>query len=520
MQLGELLNVLWRRRWVILMVLLTCVGVALALTILTPKVYLTVATMRVLTPGTGLADSGTWINTQYSDRINATYLEVLTSAPVQEALAERVGLTPETLPDLEVEALSGTELVSIKVYDDDPAIANTFAQMLQENPYWLFGDRRSAIEALRQKLQVSDATLADLRQQYEDVFEDSNPNRNTIDALRSQIGLEEQNYRDLTGQYQAASLLQEVQNSSVSLVSPATPPDQPYRPSYLLNLLLGTTAGLLGGFVLALVYENIDNALYTVKQIERVAGNVIIGVIPRDKRQKGAVMRSQDASVVEGYRWLRTNVLAAGSDVRSALITSAAQGEGKTSVAGHLAVAIAQTKRRVLLIDADLRHPSIHTMFGIPNGVGFSDVLMGSKSLADALRRHGEIDLYILTAGSSVEGATDLLGSEKLRGLLRAATEKFEIVLVDSPSAGVYADAISMTPMVDGVIVVTQQARSTDVELRNLLEAISYVNGTLAGIVVNQAAPQMRASLSPVRSRSGGLQAAGARSVVAVSESP
>jgi capsular exopolysaccharide synthesis family protein len=514
MQIGEVLSVLWRRRWVILIVLLVCLGASALLTALTPRVYLTVATLRVLTPGTGLADSGNWINTQYSDRLNATYLEVLASAPVQQELASRVGLTLETLPDIEVEAVSGTELMDIRVYDEDPQIANTFAQMLLENPYWLYGDRRSAIEALRAKLLTSESTLADLRQQYEDIFESANPNRNTVDALRSQIALEEQNYRDLTGQYQAASLLQEVQNASVSIVSPAEPPERPYRPSIPLNLALGVVVGLVGGLALALVFDNLDNALYTTKQIERVASNSIIGTIPRGKRQRGAVLRLEERNVLEGFRWLRANVLAESSGLRTALITSAGEGEGKTSVAGNLAVAIAQTNRSVLLIDADLRHPAVHDMFGATNNTGLSDVLAGVATVEDAVQQLGGMELYVLTAGSSVDKATDLLSSDPMRVLLRTLSEKFEVILLDSPAATVYSDAIAISPLVDGVIVVVEQARTTDNELRNLLASIMYVKANLAGLVVNRADRRARTTLTAVRTRTQEMAVVGTPSPV------
>jgi capsular exopolysaccharide synthesis family protein len=508
MQIGEVLSVLWRRRWIILIVLLVCLGTAALLTAITPRVYLTVATLRVLTPGTGLADSGTWINTQYSDRLNATYLEVLASQPVQQELASRVGLTLETLPDIEVEAVSGTELMDIRVYDEDPRIANTFAQMLQENPFWLFGDRRTAIDALREKLLTSESTLADLRQQYEDIFESANPNRNTVDALRSQIALEEQNYRDLTGQYQAASLLQEVQNASVSIVSPAEPPEQPYRPSIPLNLAMGTAAGIIGGLVLALVIDNLDNALYTTKQIERVAGNSIIGLIPRGKRAKGPQLRLEEGNVLEGFRWLRANVLAEGGSMRSVLVTSAGEGEGKTSIVGNLAVAIAQTNRSVLLIDADLRNPSIHEMFGAVNNAGFSDVLAGTATFDEAAQQLGGMDLYVLTAGSSVDKATDLLSSDHMRAFLKAMAQKFDVILLDSPAATVYSDAIAVAPLVDGVIAVIEQARTDDTELRNLLASMTYVKGNLAGVVVNRADRRARTSMTSVRSRSQGITSA------------
>jgi capsular exopolysaccharide synthesis family protein len=502
MQIADILGALWRRRWVVLVVLVVCLGASALLTALTPPVYLTTAVMRVLTPGTGLADTGTWINTQYSDRLSATYLEVLASQPVQQELAARLGTTLDTLPDVVVEAVPGTELMAVRVFDRDPAIANTFAQMLQENPYWLYGDRRSAFEALRQKLAASEAALADLRQRYEAIFEEANPNRNSVDALRSQLSLEEENYRSLTAQFQTASLAQEVQQASVSLVSAAEAPKEPYRPVVLVNILIGLVAGLAGGVILALVLDNLDDTLYTTTQIEQTAGNSIIGMIPRGRSAETATLRVDERDVFEGVRWLRASILAESAGLHTVLVTSASDREGKSTVVGNLAVAAAQTHRKVLLIDGNLRKPALHVMFGVPNESGLGDVLTGSAAPEQAVRRVDDDSLFLLTAGQRGDVAADLLSSDRVPALLTALANDYDLILIDSPAANIYADAIALSPLVDGVVVVAESGRTTAAELTSLMNSLAVVKGSVAGLVVNRAAGKARKGLAAARSRS------------------
>ena len=334
-----------------------------------------------------------------------------------------------------------------------------------------------------------------MRQQYEDLFQSANPNRNTADTLRQQITLEERSYEELNRQYTQAITQLAEQTSAITLVQPAEAPERPYRPVIPLNLAIGIAAGLVGGLGLAFLFENLDNALYTVQQIENVAGSRIIGQIPRGKRARGAVLRLDDQGILEGFRSLRVNILSDSAGYHTVLVTSSGSREGKSSVAGNLAVAIAQTNRRVLLIDANLRNPVLHEMFSGTNTVGLSEVLIGSANLDESLQQLGGLDLFLLPAGIAVSQATDLLSSERMRAILRQASRQYDIVVIDTPAATDYADAIAIAPMVDGVIAVVERANSRDQDLRDLLSSLDNVSASLAGIVVNRADQRARASV-------------------------
>jgi polysaccharide biosynthesis transport protein len=498
MQLSQVLSLLARRKWVIAVTLGVCLLLTVLITFLIPPAYRTEAVIRVLTPGGN--NSGGYVSTQYVDRLTATYLEVLQSPIVLTLLRDRLGLASiEDLPDIEFEAVSGTELLIITVYDADPMIANELGTLLVENPYLLFGDREPAIESLRVRRDESELLLEDLRQQYEDLFQSANPNRNTADTLRQQITLEERSYEELNRQYTQAITQLAEQTSAITLVQPAEVPERPYRPVIPLNLAIGIAAGLIGGLGLAFLFENLDNALYTVQQIENVAGSRIIGQIPRGKRARGAVLRLDEGAILEGFRSLRVNILSDSAGYHTVLVTSSGSREGKSSVAGNLAVAIAQANRRVLLIDANLRQPVLHEMFSGNNTTGLSEVLTGSANLDDSLQQLGGLDLFLLSAGTAVGQATDLLSSERMRAILRQASRQYDIVVIDTPAATDYADAIAIAPMVDGVIAVVERANTRDQDLRDLLNSLDNVNAPLAGIVVNRADQRARASVERTR---------------------
>jgi capsular exopolysaccharide synthesis family protein len=488
MQITDIFSILWRRKWIILITLAICLAVAFVITIVTTPVYMTVATMRVLTPGTGLDGGTSYVNTQFADRLTATYLPVLRSTPILDELARRVGVeSRDDLPGLEVEPISGTELMEIRFYHADPIYANELANMLVENPGLLFGDYAEAFSSLQERLNASRSRLQELRIEYDTLFESANPNRNSAESLRQQISLEDQNFSQLNMQYNQSLLRLEGQRTAITLVQPALPPDGPIRPQRTLNIAVGALAGLIGGLALAIFFENFDNAMYSTRQIEKVANRVIIGQVPAGKRQRGVPLRLNEPAVLEGYRWLRANVLSGSASYRTLLVTSAMRSEGKSSVAANLAATIAQTNRSVLLIDGNLRKPTLHETFGATNSVGFSDVLVGNAQPEEALQKLGDYELYLMPSGSSLEPGTDLLSSEKARSLLRQLGRQYDIVLIDSPAAEAYSDAAALAPIVDGVIVVVERKRTEDFQLRNLLTSLDNVKATVAGLVVNRA---------------------------------
>jgi capsular exopolysaccharide synthesis family protein len=195
----------------------------------------------------------------------------------------------------------------------------------------------------------------------------------------------------------------------------------------------------------------------------------------------------------EAVRSLRNSILLTDFDrrLRSVLMTSASPSEGKTTVAVHLAAVHAEQHHRTLLIDGDLRRPSVHKFFEIPNSLGLSRVLSNGFPWRDALVQPSPgSDLYILPAGPGTRRAADLVGKE-LPQLLEEAAEEFDLIILDAPPLLGFPEPLQMAAAVDGVIVVTRAGQTNRTAVATLLHTLSRLRATVVGLVLNEVRKEM-----------------------------
>lgn len=257
----------------------------------------------------------------------------------------------------------------------------------------------------------------------------------------------------------------------VSVLDPATVPLAPLPRPFLTNLLLGLGVSLVIGLALALVPESLDYTVATPEELEDTLGTTVLGAVARiggqdteDDPIERLVARNYPRSpVAEAFRTLRTNIRFARPDMRrgSLLITSAQPGEGKSLVASNLAVAVAQEGRSAILIDADLRRPSLHRFFGLPNRVGFTSLIMDeSLRLDDALHDTDVPGLRVITSGPLPPNPLDMLASQRAQELLSGVKELCDMLILDSPPVLSVTDALLLATHSDAALLVTA-ARST-----------------------------------------------------------
>jgi capsular exopolysaccharide synthesis family protein len=190
----------------------------------------------------------------------------------------------------------------------------------------------------------------------------------------------------------------------------------------------------------------------------------------------------------EAYRVLRNNLHYANPDVplRRLLVTSAGPGEGKSTTAANLAIAMAQGDRSVLLVEADLRRPSVHTLFRQPSTPGLSSFLVGDSLLAAILLKTAVPNLSVVVSGPIPPNPAELLGSRRMHEFLDNVSERFDLVILDSPPALAASDACAVAPHVDGVLLVVDSGRTPQVALRRAKERIEAVRGRILGAVLNR----------------------------------
>jgi capsular exopolysaccharide synthesis family protein len=272
----------------------------------------------------------------------------------------------------------------------------------------------------------------------------------------------------------------------LTVAVPATIPEQPSAPNQPLMILLGLMLGLVGGLGLAFVSENLDTKLYTTEQMEASSGLPILGEVPQHRQP----------IEIEFLSYVRTDLTVAFANLaivlsqtapRTLLITSAEPGEGKSTIASNLAVAIAQLGHKVVLVDGDLRLPVIHSVFALPNSTGLSAVLRCRANLSDALQTGIIPGLKVLTSGPLPDNPATLLSLPEMVILIDQLRDQYDIVLFDTPALLPVPDATRLAPFMDGVIIVARRGHVRQETVHAALQKLTSVNAHFVGLVVNGA---------------------------------
>ena len=208
----------------------------------------------------------------------------------------------------------------------------------------------------------------------------------------------------------------------------------------------------------------------------------------RHEPSRLVVLDDPRSFVAEAYRVLRTNLHYANPDapIRRLVVTSAGEGEGKSTTVSNLAICFAQADRATLLIDADLRRPVVNTLFRQPATPGLSSYLAGDALLDAIIQKTSVPNLSIIASGPTPPNPAELVGSRRMRELLDAASERFDMILLDSPPVLAVSDAGALVPMVDGVLLVVGSGLAARLALRRAKEAIQAVQGRIVGAVLNR----------------------------------
>lgn len=207
----------------------------------------------------------------------------------------------------------------------------------------------------------------------------------------------------------------------------------------------------------------------------------------RDNKRKVITMTNPKSPVSEQYRTIRTNIefSAVDSDIKSIMVTSAGPGEGKSTTISNLAVVFASQEKKVLLVDADLRKPTVHYTFNVNNITGLTNVLTKRTSLDTAIAETNEPNLFILTSGPIPPNPAELLGSRAMREFLEAAYQEFDVVLFDTPPVLAVADAQILANHCDGSILVARCGETQIEQAKKARDLIQSAKGKLLGVVLN-----------------------------------
>jgi polysaccharide biosynthesis transport protein len=254
-------------------------------------------------------------------------------------------------------------------------------------------------------------------------------------------------------------------------------------------------AGALLGAGLALLRDRFDGRLRSIEEIQTVIGLPILGVVPAMTGRRTAVARAMTVHldprsvVAEAYRTIRTAIYfsTTGSRCKTILVCSPESGDGKTTSASNLAIAIAQTGRKVLLLDADFRKPTQHKNLDIKDAVGLSSVLVGQETIEHAVQHTGVDGLDILPCGPIPANPSEILNSREFADLVDTLAEKYDHILFDSPPVNLVTDARILAAISDATVMVLRADKSTRKAGEHARNALLAVGARLLGAVVNDA---------------------------------
>lgn len=276
----------------------------------------------------------------------------------------------------------------------------------------------------------------------------------------------------------------------LSVVMPAVAPTTPASPNMKQNLAAGLLAGLVLGVVFAVVRSAIDTRVRTINDVRRITDSPIIGGIGYDEQAAKNPLLTQaghQSPRAESFREIRTNLQFANidSESKTMLVTSSLPGEGKTTTAVNMAIAMAQAGHRVVLVDADLRRPMTASYLGLERGAGLTTALVGAAEIDDLLQPWGEDALFVLTSGQIPPNPSELLGSDGMSHIIRHLESVFDIVIVDAPPLIPVTDAAVLSRKVGGVVLVVGATKVRTQDLEKSLASLELVDARLLGVVMN-----------------------------------
>jgi polysaccharide biosynthesis transport protein len=281
------------------------------------------------------------------------------------------------------------------------------------------------------------------------------------------------------------TLLEIPKSAMVTITDPAAPGDDPVKPNKTLNIALGLVFGLVMGIGLAFFIEYLDTSVKTIDDVERAFQAPVLGVIPQNVGFLAD--EGTESTHAEAYRVLRTNLLFSRKDdkLNSLVVVSAGAGEGKSTTALNLATVFAHTGQRVLLVDSDLRRPTLHKMLRVSNNIGLTNYLLKQNTLAEVIQTTSVPLLDFMASGKLPNSSMGVLGSLPMKDMIAELTQRYDFIFFDSPPILGVSDASILASEVDLVLQVIQYRRYPQPMNIRAKQMIEKVGGNFVGIVLN-----------------------------------
>jgi non-specific protein-tyrosine kinase len=442
---------------------------------------------------------------QTSSNLAAAYSLLVTQPPILQATADAVHFPGgwQALYFQVSATASGGQLIRIAATDSDPhqskVIADELArQLILQSPIssqQKQAEQQSAFvtsqqEILRTQIEAAQKTLSDLNNQaaIENDTQKLQDLNARISALQTKVDNWQKNYASLS------ALLNSGSNNFLTILSPAQEPTSPVSPNVPRNILFGAVAGLVLAGCIIFLLEYLDDTIKAPDDAQRILNLPTLGAITRISGiHKPAdhliTLLHPRSPIAEAYRVLRTNLRFSGIEnpTGAVLVTSGGPAEGKTTTAANLAITMAQSGKRVVLVDTDLRRPSIHKFFDLPNNVGLSSLFLGDAQSLDQVIQPTAIEgLRVLTSGQVPPNPAEVLESKQMNEILSRLRAQSDMVILDSPPVLAVADASILGSRCSGAVLVVDAGHTRSELSRRAVETLGQTKVKVLGVVLNK----------------------------------
>lgn len=508
-------RLVWHWAWLILLCTVTAGVIAYLVSIFSIPIYQAAATLLV--DEARSAGQATYQDLLFSERIARTYAEWMKRPDTLNKVAERLQIETAVLEQgvtsVTVTPIRDTQLMNVVVEgiwpELLPAVANTLPLVFWEEIKRVQDERFVELEASLQK-QVNDLTeqvnltqiklddIGDVRTSEEDV---------TSNRLRTQLAQQQSSLANMQNNLEDLRLTKVQSSDSIVIVEKARLPTAAIRPRVMVNTLLAAIVGAMLALGLIFLVEYLDDRIKTPEDLLQLLNTAVLGNISRIALPKGSKELTADQRLIsigqprnpitEAYRSLRTNLQFSSIDtaLELLLVTSATPGEGKTTTAANLATVVAQSGRRVVLIDADLRKPQQHKLFALAASPGLTEALVASDAQpADYLHSTIVPNLQVITSGHIPPNPAELLGSQRMQQLLHNVRAHADLIIIDAPPLLPVTDAQVLATQVQGVLLVVRAGVARRTPLVRAVEALERVQARLLGVAINDLTRSVRSS--------------------------
>jgi len=500
MELREYASILWKWAWLI--VLATAVaGVSSWLAVKDqPAIYQTSSTLMI---GQAIESADPSYQDFYtSERLAQTYSELIKREPILRATAAALGFEEQWRSlrgQVAVSLIPGTQLMEIRVTDTDPERAKLVSDQLArqlmavvdsarpQDANRRFIEQQAAsfppkIEAAQAEIQSLEAELAQAfsARQIQDI-------QSRINTLEGQIA----NWQSTFAQYQL--ILGNTGTNVLTVIEEAAVPTTPVGPQWMMQVLLAAAIGGILAVGAAFLIEYLDDTIKTPDDVEKAMHlTTLVGIsrIPGEKpADKLITIKHPKSPISEAYRVLRTNLQFSSLDhpLRTLVVTSPNPVEGKSTTVANLGVVMAQSGKRVVLVDADLRRPVQHRIFQLDNERGLTDALLSEEPVLDGHLQSTDVEnLQVLTTGPLPPNPSELLGSQRMARLIERLKDQADVILFDSPPSLAVTDASVLGTQADGVVLVADAGRTRRSMAGESVERFQQVGANVLGVVLNR----------------------------------